>query len=160
MHFINKETPAQVFSCDFCKIIKNIFFIEHLQATASENIFHNSFFVFQIESVCVSIFFLHLTCLCILCAYVPAWCFYVSMWLHAFAFHVLTCLRLSTQFCASTPLYTFERLCVFNNLANSYKNGCCGKYNDKQTAKRLEQQVFNRFLRLNFAKSWPSERAP
>ena len=139
MHFINKETPAQVFSCDFCKIIKNIFFIEHLQATASENIFHNSFFVFQIESVCVSIFFLHLTCLCILCAYVPAWCFYVSMWLHAFAFHVLTCLRLSTQFCASTPLYTFERLCVFNNLANSHENGCCGKYNAKQTAKRLEQ---------------------
>ena len=25
-----KETPAQVFSCEFCEISKNTFFIEHL----------------------------------------------------------------------------------------------------------------------------------
>ena len=27
--------PAQVFSCEVCKIFKNTFFTEHLQATAS-----------------------------------------------------------------------------------------------------------------------------
>ena len=35
-NFINKETLAQVFSCEFCDIWKNTFFIEHLWATASE----------------------------------------------------------------------------------------------------------------------------
>ena len=35
-NFIKKETLAQVFSCEFCEISKNIFFIEHLRATASE----------------------------------------------------------------------------------------------------------------------------
>ena len=34
--FIKKETLTQVFSCEFCKISKNIFFIEHLWATASQ----------------------------------------------------------------------------------------------------------------------------
>ena len=33
--FIRKETLAQVFSCEFCKISKNTFFTEHLRATAS-----------------------------------------------------------------------------------------------------------------------------
>ena len=38
--FINKETLALVFSCEFCEIFKNAFFTEHLWATASEsNIF-------------------------------------------------------------------------------------------------------------------------
>ena len=31
---IKKETLAQVFSCKFCKIFKNIFFTEHPRATA------------------------------------------------------------------------------------------------------------------------------
>ena len=30
-NFIKKETPAQVSSYEFCKIIKNTFFIEHLR---------------------------------------------------------------------------------------------------------------------------------
>ena len=34
-NFIEKETLTQVFSCEFCKISKNIFFTEHLGATAS-----------------------------------------------------------------------------------------------------------------------------
>ena len=34
-NFIKKETLARVFSCEFCEISKNTFFIEHLQATAS-----------------------------------------------------------------------------------------------------------------------------
>ena len=34
--FIKKETLAQVLSCEFCQISKNIFFTEHLWATASE----------------------------------------------------------------------------------------------------------------------------
>ena len=29
-HFIKKETLAQVFSCEFCEIFKNTFFIEYL----------------------------------------------------------------------------------------------------------------------------------
>ena len=34
-NFIKKETLAQVFSCEFCKISKNIFFTEHLWTTVS-----------------------------------------------------------------------------------------------------------------------------
>ena len=32
---LEKETPVHVFSCDFCEIFKNVFFIEHLRANAS-----------------------------------------------------------------------------------------------------------------------------
>ena len=32
---LKKETLAQVFSCDFCEISKNIFFTEHIRVTAS-----------------------------------------------------------------------------------------------------------------------------
>ena len=35
-NFINIETLARVFSCEFCEIFKNTFFTEHLWATASE----------------------------------------------------------------------------------------------------------------------------
>ena len=35
--FLKKEIPMQLFSCEFCEIFKNTFFIENLQATASEN---------------------------------------------------------------------------------------------------------------------------
>ena len=35
-NFLKKETPAQVFSCEFCEISKNTFFAEHLWKTASE----------------------------------------------------------------------------------------------------------------------------
>ena len=34
-NFINKETLAQVFSCEFCEIFKNTCFTEHLWTTAS-----------------------------------------------------------------------------------------------------------------------------
>ena len=34
-NFIKKETLAQVFSCEFCKISNNSFFTEYLRATAS-----------------------------------------------------------------------------------------------------------------------------
>ena len=33
--FIKKDTLAQVFSCEFCKISTNTFFTEHLRTTAS-----------------------------------------------------------------------------------------------------------------------------
>ena len=36
-NFIKKETLAQVFSCVFCEISKNILFTGHLWATASES---------------------------------------------------------------------------------------------------------------------------
>ena len=35
-NFIKKETLAQVFSCEFYKIFKNIFFTEQLRVTASD----------------------------------------------------------------------------------------------------------------------------
>ena len=35
-NFIKKEIVAQVFSCEFCEIFKNTFFIEHLWMTASD----------------------------------------------------------------------------------------------------------------------------
>ena len=34
-YFIEKDTPTQVFSCEFCDIFKHIFFNKHLRATAS-----------------------------------------------------------------------------------------------------------------------------
>ena len=34
-NFINKETLAHAFSCEFCKIYRNPFFTEHLRMTAS-----------------------------------------------------------------------------------------------------------------------------
>ena len=34
---IKKETLAQVFSCEFCEILKNTYFTENLRTTASEN---------------------------------------------------------------------------------------------------------------------------
>ena len=35
-HLCQNETVVQVFSCEFCDIFKNTFFIEHLRTTASE----------------------------------------------------------------------------------------------------------------------------
>ena len=32
---VNKETLTQVFSCEFCEIFKNTFFIKHLRTTAA-----------------------------------------------------------------------------------------------------------------------------
>ena len=37
--FFNKNTPAQVFSYEFCEIFKNTLFAEHLRATASDYTF-------------------------------------------------------------------------------------------------------------------------
>ena len=42
-NFIKKETLAQVFSFEFCKISKNTFFTEHLRATTSE-VYKNNYF--------------------------------------------------------------------------------------------------------------------
>ena len=36
LQLYKKETPAQVFSCKFCKISKNTFFVQDLWATASD----------------------------------------------------------------------------------------------------------------------------
>ena len=42
---IKKEIPVQVFSCEFCEISNNIFFTEHLQATASQLVFLKHFYL-------------------------------------------------------------------------------------------------------------------
>ena len=36
-NFIKKETPTQLFSCEFCYILKNTFFTEYLRVTASDH---------------------------------------------------------------------------------------------------------------------------
>ena len=36
LNFIQKETPTQVFSCEFCELIKNTYFVEGLQTASSE----------------------------------------------------------------------------------------------------------------------------
>ena len=33
--FYQKETPTQLFSCEYCEIFKNTYFEEHLQMAAS-----------------------------------------------------------------------------------------------------------------------------
>ena len=42
-----KKRLRQVFSCEFCEISKNIFFTEHLGATASENDFRKRYFMWS-----------------------------------------------------------------------------------------------------------------
>ena len=37
LHFIKKETPTQVFFCEYCEIFKNTYFEKHLRTTASVN---------------------------------------------------------------------------------------------------------------------------
>ena len=37
LRFYSKETPAQAFFCEICKVFKNTYFEEYLQTTASEN---------------------------------------------------------------------------------------------------------------------------
>ena len=37
LHFIKKETPAQVFFCEYCEIFKITYFEKHLRTTASVN---------------------------------------------------------------------------------------------------------------------------
>ena len=48
---LKKETLTQVFSCEFCEIFKNIFFTEHLRASASvfmqSTFFKDCFCLFQ-----------------------------------------------------------------------------------------------------------------
>ena len=36
-NFIKKETPTQLFSCEFCYILKNTFLTEHLRVTVSDH---------------------------------------------------------------------------------------------------------------------------
>ena len=43
-NFIKNETPAQVFSCEFCKIFKNTYFSGYLQGAASNSIVTDRFF--------------------------------------------------------------------------------------------------------------------
>ena len=42
-NFIEKETLAKVFSCDFYEISKNTFFTEHLWTTASKSVTNTLF---------------------------------------------------------------------------------------------------------------------
>ena len=37
VNFSKKETQTQVFSCEFCEIFKNTFFVEHLRTAASNH---------------------------------------------------------------------------------------------------------------------------
>ena len=37
VNFVKKETPAEVFSCEFCEIFKNTYFYRTPLAAASEN---------------------------------------------------------------------------------------------------------------------------
>ena len=71
--FFNKETQAQVLSCEFCKISKYTFFTEHLRATAPQ---HDNFLqkpIFILQKKClrtITGFFTKITvilCLKILC---------------------------------------------------------------------------------------------
>ena len=48
--FIKKETLAQVFSCEFCKIFKNTFSTEHLWMTTSEDNYIKAAYDYQMTS--------------------------------------------------------------------------------------------------------------
>ena len=59
--FVKKDTLAQLFSCEFCKIFKNSFFTEHLPETASEgNRIYSTLATLPLTLLCPDLI-LHLT---------------------------------------------------------------------------------------------------
>ena len=63
--FIKKGTPTQLFSCEYCKILKNSFFIERLTLWVQKWYFSYSLchcFVFLYNSIRISISWLLRTC--------------------------------------------------------------------------------------------------
>ena len=50
-NFIKEESLAQMFSCEFCEISKNIFFTEHLRTTVSVSFIKTQPFIFENFSV-------------------------------------------------------------------------------------------------------------
>ena len=44
---LKKETPTQVFYCEFCEISRKTFFTEHLRATASVDITMTFYYEFS-----------------------------------------------------------------------------------------------------------------
>ena len=53
-NFIEKGTPTQLFSCEFCYILKNTFFAEHLRVTTSD---HRRCDIKKAENTDASVFF-------------------------------------------------------------------------------------------------------
>ena len=112
-----------MFCCQFCKIIKSNFFIEHFRATASENISHNSFFFHEIGSVCVSTFWVAKLRAC-----VPTWLYILrafTSYVSSLRVYLATCLCVSRAyvpmsvyvtclcpFTSWTPLGHFTTLCM------------------------------------------------
>ena len=64
--FIKKETPTQLFSCEYCEILKNSFFIKHLSRLSVQNWYFSyslcHCFVFIHNSIRISISWLFRTC--------------------------------------------------------------------------------------------------
>ena len=63
--FIKKETPTQLFSCEYCQILKNGFFIERLTTSGQNWCFSYSLchcFVFLHNSITISLSWLFRTC--------------------------------------------------------------------------------------------------
>ena len=52
-----KKTPTQVFSCRICETFKNIYFVEHLQTTASGSFKHSVWTCLEIKDVDSTEFF-------------------------------------------------------------------------------------------------------
>ena len=55
-NFIKKETLAQVFSCEFCKILNNNFLTEHIQETASVIAVNNHYLEKQLARITLTSF--------------------------------------------------------------------------------------------------------
>ena len=49
-----KETPTQVFSCEYCEILKNTYFEEHIRTAASAD--GNDIDIYNLKSVCSLVF--------------------------------------------------------------------------------------------------------
>ena len=43
-----KEIPAQVLPCEFCEIVKNTFFTEHLRMTAHDVTYSRNYFCYSV----------------------------------------------------------------------------------------------------------------
>lgn len=78
-------------------------------------------------------------CLCLLPACAPTCLFSLRVYVRLI------------QLCTSN-LYSFLKICIFDNLLNSDEYGCCGKCNDIQPKKQLKSWI-SKFKFFNMSES-------
>ena len=55
LQFIEKDTPAQVFSYELYKVFNNTYFVDHVQLAASRNYAHNNELLKSLKDMAIEI---------------------------------------------------------------------------------------------------------